>query len=774
MKHVRYRFGAYSLDLAKRELQRDGQPVALPARVFECLTYLIEHRDRAVHRDQLVQAVFGRADVSDAQMGQIVLRARRTIGDDGQEQRAIRTIPRYGFSWVAPVTVEDADEPAAPETPSFRAAETPAEAPAVASAMPAAPAPRASRRFPPWLLLAVGLAGLLAGSLAWTLARISAPGAAAGENYMVLPVQAHGPGDIAWARLGLMELIADRLRRAGLPVLSSEATLSSLARQDALTARVRQPPGQVTGWATYAQGQWQVSLEVLDRERLARRGEARHANLVDAARLATDRLLAALGRELPAGGSEPPGLAERLLRAQSAMLANELDTARRILSEAPELQRNQPQLRYRLAQVDFRAGEFARGLAAVDALLADPRSRQDPLFHGRLLNARGAMLVRLNRFADAERSFDEAVRRLQGSPYASEWGHALNGRAITHTAQGRFDRALIDLGLARMHLLRAGDRLAVARVDANLGNVEMDRDRPAAALGYFRAAAEDFERLGAVNELAGARSMLVGAQLLLLENQAALAESERLYALRERLRDPAARTRAVLGHAEALIAVGRLREARDLLLAPEAAQPVPGEGRRREFLLMQLAWSGGDARSAALLAEHALQGWPAEEAPQLRAWTRLRWLQAALAADLPRPPTQAAGDTLPDLLARALGHGAHAAAADRDFRTALARAEQSGVPADIAEAVAAYASWLLQAGRADEAGALVGRVAPWAERDFPLALLQLRLLRQTGQGGGAAWRAALEQARRLAGERAIPADLALEGIASAATAHASR
>ena len=101
-----YRFGDYSLDLGKRELMRGRETIALPARVFECLTYLIEHRDRAVHRDELVRAVFGRVDVSDAQLGQIVLRARRTIGDDGQEQRFIRTVPRYGFSWVAPVSVE--------------------------------------------------------------------------------------------------------------------------------------------------------------------------------------------------------------------------------------------------------------------------------------------------------------------------------------------------------------------------------------------------------------------------------------------------------------------------------------------------------------------------------------------------------------------------------------------------------------------------------------------------------------------------------------------
>ena len=104
---LRWRFGAHVLDPARRELLRDGVPQALPARAFECLLYLIEHRDRAVGRDELVRAVFGRRDASDAQLAQIVLRARRAIGDDGQEQRAIRTVPRFGFRWTAEIeTIE--------------------------------------------------------------------------------------------------------------------------------------------------------------------------------------------------------------------------------------------------------------------------------------------------------------------------------------------------------------------------------------------------------------------------------------------------------------------------------------------------------------------------------------------------------------------------------------------------------------------------------------------------------------------------------------------
>src|SRR3546814_12925135 len=59
---------------------------------------------------------------------------------------------------------------------------------------------------------------------------------------------------------------------------------------------------------------------------------------------------------------------------------------------------------------------------------------------------------------------------------------------------------------------------------ANLGNLEMDRERPAQAVGYFEKAARDFESMGAVNELAGISGLLVTAQLQLLRPDAALAE----------------------------------------------------------------------------------------------------------------------------------------------------------------------------------------------------------------------------------------------------------
>lgn len=826
MTIARYRFGDYVLDLPKHELRRDGVAVALPARVFECLCCLIEHRDRAVSRDELVQSVFGRLNVSDAQLAQVVLRSRRAIGDDGQEQHSIRTVPRFGFRWLPPVVIESDEGPASeplsepirrddpgtdrlPSPPSLPAvlsemagsppgqALSPASQAHATNAMDAARAPPpgaslaataavvAPRRRPSrragWIAAACACLAITAA--AWLLHEPAqsravvarADVAATPPAIMVLPTELHDPGDASWARLGLMDFIGDRLHRGGLPVLPSETTLGVLHQRPGSDPpqlrRATRAKWIVSSHVAREAGGWEVRLQASDGTGTGHNATARDGDLLEAARQASGRLLAALGGHAIAGdGEDPPALAERLQRARAAMLANQIETAREILLAAPELQRTRPRLRYQLARVDFRAGQYQRGLATLDALLSGEDANRDPRFRVQLLNARGAMLIRLDRPDDARRSYDAAIAAIGDRAQPTELGVALSGRAVAHALQQRFDRALSDFGLARMQLASAGDTLAVARVDANLGVLEVDRGHPAQALPYLDRAARDFDAMGAINELSTFRNMRVVALLQLLRRDEAMAESDRAWALLPKLRAPSQRADLVLTRAEALIGAGRLHEAGRLLAMPEAAQAQPGERGRRELLLVELALQGGAPARAVAVADAALRAWPPQDGParnapvpgdpRRRAWLRLRREQAALAADLPVSASADAvlGDTLPDLLVRAIARRAagDGTAADAGYRAALALAEQRGIPAEIAAVVVAHGGWLLERGRSDEASALVGRAAPWAGQDFDLAALQAHLLRHLDQGPQS--QAAEARARTLAGERDLPAD----------------
>lgn len=124
----RYRFAGFELDPPSRVLLSAGTPVAIEPKVFDVLGYLVEHRERAVGRDELIAAVWGRVDVADATLQQAISRLRRVLRDTPGTP-FVRTVPRHGYQWVAPTrrlqgAAEDAPSETTP-TPSDSAGDSP-------------------------------------------------------------------------------------------------------------------------------------------------------------------------------------------------------------------------------------------------------------------------------------------------------------------------------------------------------------------------------------------------------------------------------------------------------------------------------------------------------------------------------------------------------------------------------------------------------------------------------------------------------------------------
>ena len=216
-----FQFGSCTVDTATRELVRDGALVPLSPKVFDCLAYLLSNRDRAVGRDELISAVWGRVDVSDTLLGQTILKARRAIGDDGNEQNAIRTIPRFGYRWVALARVE-AVEPGK-DSPSIGTATPGVEAtksslhPASPTATPIEPVtaiesrtdpePVADTLTPPWPWVAAALAAILvvvvvAGFWPRGKREAGAPAAASNLHPSTTPVLAVPARSLSWETTG--------------------------------------------------------------------------------------------------------------------------------------------------------------------------------------------------------------------------------------------------------------------------------------------------------------------------------------------------------------------------------------------------------------------------------------------------------------------------------------------------------------------------------------------------------------------------------------------
>ncbi len=98
-----YIFGEWELDTRLSELRCAGKPLTLEPKVFDVLLYLIEHRERVVSHEELMQHVWSGQPIRDATLVRCIRAARRAIGDNGRVQRCIKTLRHRGYRFVVPV-----------------------------------------------------------------------------------------------------------------------------------------------------------------------------------------------------------------------------------------------------------------------------------------------------------------------------------------------------------------------------------------------------------------------------------------------------------------------------------------------------------------------------------------------------------------------------------------------------------------------------------------------------------------------------------------------
>ena len=97
-------FGDHRLDIKRRELRRGTELIDLEPKVFDLLAFLVQHRDRVVSKDDLLQEVWGGRIVSESTVTTRINAVRRALGDDGTAQRLVRTFTRKGIRFVGEVT----------------------------------------------------------------------------------------------------------------------------------------------------------------------------------------------------------------------------------------------------------------------------------------------------------------------------------------------------------------------------------------------------------------------------------------------------------------------------------------------------------------------------------------------------------------------------------------------------------------------------------------------------------------------------------------------
>ena len=100
-----YRFGNYELDAPHCELRCAGQLVAIEPKVFAVLVYLLQHRDRVVTKEELLEHCWPETFVSEAALTRCLAKVRKTVQSESAGAPVIKTLYGRGYCFVAPVTV---------------------------------------------------------------------------------------------------------------------------------------------------------------------------------------------------------------------------------------------------------------------------------------------------------------------------------------------------------------------------------------------------------------------------------------------------------------------------------------------------------------------------------------------------------------------------------------------------------------------------------------------------------------------------------------------
>ena len=76
---MEFRFADHVLDVARRELRRNGETVALEPQVFDLLVHLIRNRERVVTKDDLLDSLWGGRIVSESTLNSRINAGRSAI-----------------------------------------------------------------------------------------------------------------------------------------------------------------------------------------------------------------------------------------------------------------------------------------------------------------------------------------------------------------------------------------------------------------------------------------------------------------------------------------------------------------------------------------------------------------------------------------------------------------------------------------------------------------------------------------------------------------------
>lgn len=102
-------FGPFTFDSTARELRHKGEIVKLQSQPAQVLAVLVEHAGEIVTRETLRQAIWGEETFVDFDKGLnfAIAQVRTALGDSADTPTYIRTFPKRGYQFIAPIESRD-------------------------------------------------------------------------------------------------------------------------------------------------------------------------------------------------------------------------------------------------------------------------------------------------------------------------------------------------------------------------------------------------------------------------------------------------------------------------------------------------------------------------------------------------------------------------------------------------------------------------------------------------------------------------------------------